>query len=110
MYSGPTSTEPSARSSWMSATLLAMSPEEFEDFLWSLHLEPDEEKTISDILSRVPELPELARRANKDGETALIVTSSVASPSVVKLLCDLGADVNAWSALGETPLINVVRG
>jgi ankyrin repeat protein len=70
-------------------------------------LEPDEEKRISDILLRVPEL---SRRANKDGSTALIAACCGAHRSVVKLHCDLGANVNARSALGETPLINVVRG
>ena len=55
-------------------------------------------------------VPELARRANEDGSTVLIAACCGAHRSVVQLLCDLGADVNTRSALGETPLINVVRG
>src|SRR6185295_11440505 len=70
-------------------------------------LQPDEEKHAGEILLRAPEL---ARRADEDGRTVLIAAAFGACPSVVKLLCDLRADVNARSALGETPLINVVRG
>lgn len=53
--------------------------------------------------------PELAKFSDEFGVTLLIVSAGAGNFVATKLLCTLGADANACSDVGETPLINVVR-
>lgn len=54
--------------------------------------------------------PILAKEKDDFGMTLLMIAADAGNISAAKLLCNLGADVNAVSESGEMPLINVVRG
>ena len=53
--------------------------------------------------------PHLALDADEFGTTLLMIAAGAGNFAATELLLKLGADVNALSQSGETPLINVIR-
>jgi len=62
------------------------------------------------FIARVQAQPALAKDADAHGTTLLMVAAEVANLDAARLLCRLGADVNAEDLSGNNPLICVVQG
>jgi ankyrin repeat protein len=82
---------------------------DFDHFLEGIELcssRADGQEVIKQILISNPAF---ASYADSDGTTALMILSGCGPTQLVRTLCELGANVNKVSCLGETALINAIR-